>query len=69
MPRSNQDVKIDWLVANVALWRGWPTNAPYSDANLIQRMKLAGIFSAKTHNIIDLSKLIAKAKQRIRHEY
>ena len=60
---KGDEPRITWLVQHKELWKGWPS-ANYSDDVILKRMKKDGVFSAKTHNQVNLSRLIAEARRR-----
>lgn len=65
--KSSFNARVDWMAAHPEVWAGWPTRT--QDRFIIQHMREAGLISEKSkdHVIGDLGKLIAAAKNKVRH--
>lgn len=65
-PRSTIKEKVDWMVRNHHLWRGWP-NASYTDNQIISKMQDDGVVSrnSNTYDVMDFGKLVGLAREAI----
>lgn len=66
MHLSTSEEKVQWLVKNRTIWRGWPVGE-HIDRAIKEGMRRDGLISPGAHDydIQDFGKLIAEARSRL----